>query len=182
MDVTANLFPNEKPGLEPVKDRSGSSGAGLPSSLEEAASLMYALSFGPLSKNDLARALKQVGMTMRDGSAVTIQKLMPCMQRLKERGQISSVATEPAACPPQVRTDILAAARSKDRLHRFAKALQQAVPGQLRRIPGSINGGESDSSRSFMRAGTSFWPWKTTTRMSSSVWPGCAARTSISLP
>ena len=132
MDVTANLFPNEKPGLEPGKDRSGSSGAGLPSSLEEAASLMYALSFGPLSKNDLARALKQVGMTMRDGSAVTIQKLMPCMQRLKERGQISSVATEPAACPPQVRTDILAAARSKDRLHRFAKALQQAVPGQLR--------------------------------------------------
>ena len=51
---------------------------------------MYALSFGPLSKNDLAQALKQVGMTMRDGSAITIQKLAACIQRLRDRGIRSS--------------------------------------------------------------------------------------------
>ncbi len=132
MDVTANLFRNEKPGSEPVKDKTRPFEAGLPSSLEEAALLMYALSFGPLSKNDLARALKQVGMTMRDGSAITIQKLTPCIQRLKERGQIDALGPEPAVCTPEVRTATIASARSKGRLHRFAQALQQSVPGQLR--------------------------------------------------
>jgi hypothetical protein len=48
--------------LEPLKDKSRLFDARLPLSLDEAALLMYALSFGPLSKAELARALKQVGM------------------------------------------------------------------------------------------------------------------------
>jgi len=117
--------------LEPVKNKSQLFETGLPSSLEEAALLMYALSFGPLSRGDLARALKQVGMTMRDGSAITIQKLSPCIQRLRQRGQIDSLGSDPAACPPEVRTATIEAARTKGSLHRFATALQRAVPGQL---------------------------------------------------
>jgi superfamily II DNA or RNA helicase len=105
--------------------------AGLPSNLEEAALLMFALSFGPLSKNDLARALKQVGMTMRDGSGITIQKLSVCIQRLKEKQQIVSSGSDPATCPPEVRTAVIEAARNKGWLRRFAVSLQRAVPGQV---------------------------------------------------
>ncbi len=71
-------------------------------------------------------------MTMRDGSAITIQKLAACIQRLRGRGQIDSLGSEPAACPPEVRTAAIEAARKKGWLHRFAVALQRAVPGQLR--------------------------------------------------
>ena len=92
---------------------------------------MYALSFGPLNKNDLARALKQVGMTMPDGSAVTIQKAAECIQRLRKKGHLTARDYEPPVCPPEVRTAQIEAARAKGWLSRFAKALQQAVPGQV---------------------------------------------------
>jgi superfamily II DNA or RNA helicase len=131
MDITADRFRSDKPGLEPVRSKSELFEAGLPSSLEEAALLMYALSFGPLSKNDLARALKTVGMTMRDGSAITIQKLAACTQRLRERHRIDAHGSEPAACPLDVRATAIEAARKKGWLRRFAAALQRAVPGQL---------------------------------------------------
>jgi len=103
----------------------------LPASLEEAALLMYALSFGPLSRNDLARALKQLGMTMRDGSPITVQKTGVCIQRLKERKSIVSYGSEPALCPPEVRGGVIEEARKKGWLPRVASALQQAVPGQI---------------------------------------------------
>ncbi|MEN6423989.1 MAG: DEAD/DEAH box helicase, partial [Phycisphaerales bacterium] len=131
MDVATDRLGGGKPELEPVQNKSRLFEAGLPSSLEEAALLMFALSFGPLSKNDLARALKQVGMTMRDGSGITIQKLSVCIQRLKERRQILSYGSDPAACPPEVRTAVIETARNKGWLHRFAVSLQRAVPGQV---------------------------------------------------
>jgi len=131
MDIAADRFRGEKPGLEPVRSKVELFDAGLPSSLEEAALLMYALSFGPLSKNDLARALKAVGMTMRDGSAITIQKLAACLQRLRDRHQIEAVGSEPPACLPEVRSTVIEAARKKGWLHRFAATLQRAVPGQI---------------------------------------------------
>jgi superfamily II DNA or RNA helicase len=131
MDTTADRFRGEKPGLEPVRNKSELFDAGLPSSLEEAALVMYALSFGPLSKNDLARALKQVGMTMRDGSAITIQKLAACMQRLRDRGQITAMGSDSPVCRPEARATTIDAARQKGWLHRFALALQRAVPGQV---------------------------------------------------
>jgi len=131
MDTTTDRFRSKKPGLETVKNKPELFDAGLPSSVEEAALVMYALSFGPLSKSDLARALKQVGMTMRDGSAITIQKLTPCMQRLRDRGQITSMGSDPPVCRPEARTTTIEAARKKGWLHRFAAALQRAVPGQV---------------------------------------------------
>ncbi len=131
MDMAADQFRGKKPGLEPVRSKSELFETGLPSSLEEAALLMYALSFGPLSKNDLAKALKGVGMTMRDGSAITIQKLAACTQRLRERHQIDAYGSEPGTCPPEVRTTAIEAARKKGWLHRFAVTLQRTVPGQL---------------------------------------------------
>jgi len=129
MDMAADRFRAEKPGLEPVRNKSELFDGGLPSSLEEAALVMYALSFGPLSKNDLARALKQVGMTMRDGSAVTIQKLAACIQRLRDRGQITAMGSDSPVCRPEARATTIDAARKKGWLHRFAVALQRAVPG-----------------------------------------------------
>ncbi|HNS19626.1 MAG TPA: DEAD/DEAH box helicase [Sedimentisphaerales bacterium] len=128
MDVTADRFRGGQHDSKPAEGKSQLLEVGSPSSIEEAALLMYALSFGPLSKNDLARALKQVGMTMRDGSGITIQKLGVCIQRLKERGQISSVGSEPACCPPDVRAAVIETARNKGWLRRFAVALQRAVP------------------------------------------------------
>lgn len=131
MDMATDRLGGGRPGLKPVEDKSRLFDAGLPSSLEEAALLMFALSFGTLSKNDMARALKQVGMTMRDGSGITIQKLAVCIQRLKERQQIVSSGSDPAICPPEVRTTVIEAARDKGWLRRFAVSLQQAVPGQV---------------------------------------------------
>jgi len=130
MDVATDR-PGGKHELEPMPNKSQLFGVGRPSSLEEAALLVYALSFGPLSKNDLARALKQVGMTMRDGSGITIQKLGVCIQRLKDRGQIVSVGSDPAACRPEVRAAVIETARNKGWLRRFAVSLQRAVPGRV---------------------------------------------------
>jgi len=131
MDVTADRFRGQKPGLEPVRSESELFETGLPSSLEEAALLMYALSFGPLSKNDLARALKTVGMAMRDGSAITVQKLAACVQRLRDRGQIEAVGSDAPACRPDVRLAAIEAARKKGWLRTFAAALQRSLPGQI---------------------------------------------------
>ena len=74
MDWAADRFHEGKRQLQAVKDKSRPLDTGLPSSLDDAALLMCALSFGSLGKTDLARALKQVGLTMPDGSAITVQK------------------------------------------------------------------------------------------------------------
>jgi superfamily II DNA or RNA helicase len=130
--ISIDQFHKGKPGAEPLRNNARLLDAGLPTSLDEAALLMYALSFGPLSKNDLAKALKQVGMTMPDGSVITIQKLAPCIQRLRAKGCIEARGSEPPWCPPDVRAATLDAARAKGRLLRFAEALRQAVPGELK--------------------------------------------------
>ncbi len=131
MDIATSRFHEGKPELGAVRGSSRLFDAGLPSGLDEAALLLYALSFGPLNKNDLARALKQVGMTMPDGSAVTIQKAAECIQHLKKKGRLVARDYEPLACPPEVRVAQIEAARAKGWLFRFGKAVQQAVPGQM---------------------------------------------------
>jgi len=132
MDIAVDRFREGKPGVEALRDHSRLFQVGLPSSLDEAALLLYALSFGPLSKNDLARALKEVGMTMPDGSMITAQKAGPCIQRLRTQGRIACFGSEPPFCPPEIRMACIDAARGKGWLLRFAKVLQQAVPGQLK--------------------------------------------------
>jgi hypothetical protein len=89
MDIAMDRSQEGKPGLEAMRGSSRLFDAGLPSGLDEAALLMHALSFGPLNKNDLARALKQVGLTMPDGSAVTIQKAAECIQHLRKKGHLT---------------------------------------------------------------------------------------------
>jgi superfamily II DNA or RNA helicase len=131
MDIAADRSHEGKPKLEVMRGSSRLFDAGLPSSLDEAALLMYALSFGPLSKNDLARALKQVGMTTPEGLAVTAQKAAECTQRLRKKGHLTAQNYGPPACPTEVRVAQIEAARTKGRLFRFGKALQQAVPGQV---------------------------------------------------
>jgi len=131
MDIAADRSQEGKPKLEPMRGSSRPFDAGLPSSLDETALLMHALSFGPLNKNDLARALKQVGMTLPDGSAVTVQKAAECIQRLRRKGHLTAREYEPLSCPPEVRVAQIEAARAKGWLFRFGKALQQAVPGQI---------------------------------------------------
>jgi superfamily II DNA or RNA helicase len=130
MDIAADRFHEGKPQLQMLKDKSRSSATGLPSSLDEAALLMCALSFGPLSKADLARALKQVGMTLPDGSAITVQKAEECIQRLAKKSRVHPWELE-QLCPPQTRVACIDAARSKGWLLRFAEALQRAVPAQM---------------------------------------------------
>ena len=131
MSIAMNRPYDRKSGSEGPKGSSRLFETGLPSDLDDAALLMYALSFGPLSKNDLARALKQVGITLPDGSPVTIQKAEECVKRLRKKGHITARDYEPPACPPEVRTAQIEAARAKGWLRRFGKALQQAVPGQM---------------------------------------------------
>jgi superfamily II DNA or RNA helicase len=117
--------------LETLKDKSRLFATGLPSSLEEAALLMCALSFGPLGKTDLARALKQVGMTMPDGAPITVQKAGECIQHLTRKGHLTSGGMKPQSCPPETRIACIDAARGNGWLLRFAEALQQAVPAQM---------------------------------------------------
>jgi superfamily II DNA or RNA helicase len=130
MDVAANHSQPGRSGLEVMKDNSRLSAMGLPSSLEEAALLTYALSFGPLTKNELTRALKQAGMTMPDGSMVTPERVTPYIQRLRAKGRIELVGSA-SACPPETRMTYIAAAREKGWLNRLAEALHRAVPGQV---------------------------------------------------
>jgi len=131
MDIATGWFYEGKSKLEVVKGNSRLFATGLPASLEEAALLMYALSFGPLSKNELARALRQVGMTMPDGSAIVPQKLGTCVQRLREQKRIVAYGAEAPVCPPEVRVACVEEARRKGWFLRFARALQQALPGRL---------------------------------------------------
>ncbi len=131
MDIAMDRSREGRSHLEAPRGNSRLFDAGLPSSLDEAALLLYALSFGPLTKNDLARALKQVGMTLPDGSPVTIQRAADCVAHLRKKGQITSQDYAPPVCPPEVRAAQIEAARAKGWLRRFGKALQQAVPGQV---------------------------------------------------
>ena len=117
--------------METLKDRSRLFATGLPSSLDEAALLLCALSFGPLGKTDLARALKQVGMAMPDGSPITVQKAGECIQHLMRKGHLLVRGAEAQSCSPATRIACLEAARQKGWLLRFAEALQQAVPAQM---------------------------------------------------
>jgi hypothetical protein len=130
MDFAADRSQSGKPRLETIKDNSRLFAMGLPSSLDDAALLMYALSFGPLNKDDLVRALKQSGMTMPDGAAVTVERVGPCIQRLRTKGRITSLGSS-ATCPPETRIACVEAARDKGWLDRLGGALQRAVPGQL---------------------------------------------------
>lgn len=82
-----------------IKDNSRLFAMGRPLSLDDAALLMIALSFGPLSKNDLTRALKQAGMTMPDGSVITVERLASCVQRLRAKCRIISLGSA-MSCPP----------------------------------------------------------------------------------
>ena len=128
MDVAANRSQPGKPRLETMKDNSRLFAMGLPSSLEEAALLLYALSFGPLTKNDLTRALKQAGLTMPDGSTVTPERVAPCIQRLRAKGRIKSVGSS-SACPPETRMAYIAAAREKGWLNRLARGSAEGCAG-----------------------------------------------------
>ena len=64
-------------------------------------------------KNDLARALKQVGITLPDGSPITIQKAADCTARLRKKGQVVAKDYGPPVCPPEVRAAQIEAARAK---------------------------------------------------------------------
>lgn len=113
-----------------LKDRSRLFATGLPSSLDEAALLLCALSFGPLGRTDLARVLKQVGMTLPDGSPITVQRAADCMGRLRKKGQLATHPMGGESCTPETRVACLEAARRNGWLLAFAQALQQAVPAQ----------------------------------------------------
>ena len=110
MDIAADRSQPGRSKLEMIKDNSRLFAMGLPLSLDDAALLMIALSFGPLSKNDLVRALKQAGMTMPDGSVITVERLASCVQRLKAKGHITSLGSA-MSCPPEMRIRAIEAAR-----------------------------------------------------------------------
>lgn len=113
-----------------MKDNSRQLAMGLPSSVEEAALLMVALSFGPLDRNNLVRALKQAGMTMPDGSMITPEKIKPSIQRLKAKGHIIPMGSA-AECSAKTRAACIERARNNGWLDRLGDGLQKAVPGQV---------------------------------------------------
>jgi len=131
MDLARGWSQEGKPELGAPKSHSRLFETGLSVGLDEAALLLYALSFGPLSKGDLVRSLKQAGITMPGGFPITIQRAGECIQRLRKKGQITSQFSEPPKCPPEVRVACLEAARAKGWLSHFARALQESVPGQV---------------------------------------------------
>jgi superfamily II DNA or RNA helicase/tetratricopeptide (TPR) repeat protein len=130
VDIAADRSQEGKSRLEAIKENSRLFAMRLPSSLDDAALLMIALSFGPLDRNNLVRALKQAGMTMPDGSTITPEKVKPCIQRLKAKGHIIPLGSA-AACLAKTRTACIDAARKNGWLDRFGQALQEAVPGQV---------------------------------------------------
>jgi superfamily II DNA or RNA helicase len=119
--------------LEALRDNSRLFETALPSSLDEAVWLMYALSFGPLSRQDLTRALRQAGVCMPDGSLITGEKLNPYIQRLRAKGRITPAASAQFSCPPERRTACIEAARTAGWLRPLAQALQKAVPALVNR-------------------------------------------------
>lgn len=131
MDIAADRFPEGMFQLPTLKDKARLFAVGLPLSLDDAALLLCALSFGPLIKTDLARALKEAGMTLPDGSPITVQKAAECTSRLAKKGLLTSGGFQPQSCPPETRVACFDAARSKGLLLRFAEALQKAVPAQM---------------------------------------------------
>ena len=98
------------------------------STLDRAVLTTFALSFGPLSRNDLVAAMKQAAMAMADGSAITAEKLRPSIQRLKQKGWIANWGSSPPECPPEVRVDAIEVARAKGELRRLGEGLQKAMP------------------------------------------------------
>jgi superfamily II DNA or RNA helicase len=130
MSFAADRPQQGKSRLETVKENSRPFSVRLPSSLDDAAMLMYALSFGPLTKNDLTRALKLAGMTMPDGSTITPERIGPCIQRLRAKGRIASVGSS-STCLPDRRMTSVETARENGWLDRFGDALQRASPGQV---------------------------------------------------
>jgi len=116
--------------VEPLKGGEALFKIGLPS-LDEAISIMYALSFGPLSRADLVRALKRAGVTMPNGGAVTSPKVAPSVQRLKRKEVLTSPSSSPPVLVTQARRGIFETARKNGWLLRLGAALRQAVPAEL---------------------------------------------------
>jgi superfamily II DNA or RNA helicase len=131
MDAAVDRSFKGRPQLEVVKNSSHLFGMDLPPNIEEAVLLVHALSFGPLTRNDLTATLKQAGMTMSDGSSITAQKLGLCLQRLREQGRLVSLGSEPPQLSAQARAACIEEARGKGWLRRLGRALQQTVPSQL---------------------------------------------------
>ncbi len=103
---------------------------GLPSSVEAAIGTFYALSFGPLSRNDLVQALRLTGMTMPDGSAITSPKISPMVNKLQRTGLLLTSSSAPFM-DPATRPDVLKIAREKGWLLPLGRVLQQVAPGEL---------------------------------------------------
>ncbi len=101
------------------------------SSLDGAVLAMFALSFGPLTRNDLIGALRQAGVTMPDGSLITAPKVGPSIRKLRQKDWIVEVGSTIPECPADVRADAIEAARSKGELRRFGEGLRRAVPAEL---------------------------------------------------
>ncbi|MBN1361490.1 MAG: DEAD/DEAH box helicase [Sedimentisphaerales bacterium] len=104
---------------------------GLPTSLDEAVLTVYALAFGPLPQSDVVRALKQAGMTMPDGSVLTLQKAGTCVRHLKQKGLLETWSSNSPFCVPEARGDILETARRKGWVQRLGQALKRAIPAEL---------------------------------------------------
>ena len=103
---------------------------GLPTSVEAAIGTLYALSFGPLSRNDVVQALRISGMAMPDGSAITSPKVSPMINKLLSTGLLAS-SSSPPSMEPQARADVLKIAREKGWLLPLGRVLQQVSPGEL---------------------------------------------------
>lgn len=99
--------------------------------LDSAVLTMFALSFGPLTRNDLIKALRQAGLTMPDGSVITSPKVGPSVSRLRQKGWIVECGSQVPECPPDVRADAIEVARARGLLHRLGEGLQEATPAEL---------------------------------------------------
>ncbi len=99
--------------------------------LDSAVLTMFALSFGPLTRNDLIRALRDAGLTMPDGSIITSPKVGPSVNRLRQKGWIAECGSQVPECPPEVRADAIEVARTKGLLHRLGEGLRKATPAEL---------------------------------------------------
>ena len=99
--------------------------------LDNAVLTMFALSFGPLTRNDLIDALRKTGLTMPDGSTITAPKVGPSVSRLRQRGWIAECGSQVPECPSDVRADALHVARDKGLLQRLGNGLRKAVPAEL---------------------------------------------------
>jgi superfamily II DNA or RNA helicase/tetratricopeptide (TPR) repeat protein len=130
MDLTSDrLYAKAAPKGAGSGDKVCPPDLGLPESLDEAALLMIALSFGPLTKRELVKALNQAGVAPPGGALITPDGIASCIRRLRQRDLIAG-DPEPPTCNRQIRQACVDAARAKGYLVRLGQALQQAVPGQ----------------------------------------------------